>query len=70
MYDRAVDDRPAEPSAPGERSSIDEILDLYRRDVDLTLLRENLRLTPEERSRKFEAFMASLEEIRGAARRA
>lgn len=60
----------AEPTALPERSSIDEILDLYRRDVDLSLLRANLELSTEDRSRKFEAFMASLEEIRGAARRA
>lgn len=33
-------------------SSIDEILALYKRDVDRTLLRENLNLTPDGRVRK------------------
>ena len=50
-----------------ERSSIDDIIDIYKKDVDMTLLRENLKLTPNERSLKFEDFMNSLEEIRGAA---
>lgn len=52
-----------------ERSSMDEVLAVYRVGVDRTLLRENLRLDPEARSRRFEAFMKSIEEIRGAARR-
>lgn len=52
-----------------ERSSIDDIIDIYKKDVDMTLLRENLKLTPNERSLKFEDFMNSLEETRGSARR-
>lgn len=32
-----------------ERSSIDDIIDLYKRDVDRTLIRENLKLTPTQR---------------------
>jgi hypothetical protein len=35
--------------------------------VDRTLLRENLKLTPDERLRKLQAFMRSLEEVRAAA---
>jgi hypothetical protein len=37
--------------------------------VDLTLLAEQLRLTPAERARKLEAASAVLERIRGVARR-
>lgn len=37
--------------------------------VDLTLLVEQLRLTPEERVRKLERAAAELEQIRGIARR-
>lgn len=37
--------------------------------IDLTLLIEQLRLTPEERLRKLEAATKSLEEVRGIARR-
>jgi hypothetical protein len=37
--------------------------------VDLTLLVEQLRLTPAERVRKLESAAAALEKVRGAARR-
>jgi hypothetical protein len=36
--------------------------------IDLTLLIENLRLTPEERIDKLQSAMDAFEEIRGAAR--
>jgi hypothetical protein len=29
-----------------ERSSIDDIIDVYKRDVDVSLIEENLRRTP------------------------
>ena len=45
----------------------DPVIDAYKKDVDRTLLRENLRLTPAERAEKFDAFQAELEAIRGAA---
>jgi hypothetical protein len=37
--------------------------------IDLTLLVEQLRLTPEERARKLEVASTALEQVRGAARR-
>jgi hypothetical protein len=37
--------------------------------VDLSLLVEQLRLTPAERARKLEAASTALERVRGAARR-
>ena len=45
---------------------VDPVIEVYKKDVDRTLLRENLKLTTEERSRRFENFMASafLSEIR------
>ena len=46
------------------RSSIDDIIDLYKKDVDRTLIRENLRKTPEERLRTLEEFQRFLEEVR------
>jgi hypothetical protein len=42
------------PSKP--HSSMDDVIDAYKKDVDRTLLRENLRLTPTERIEKFEKF--------------
>ena len=52
------------------RSSIDDIIDLYKKDVDRTLIRENLKLTPEERLRKAQQMAKMAEELRAAGRRA
>jgi hypothetical protein len=38
----------------------------YMRDVDRSLLRENLKLTPEQRLAKFASFMRFLAELRRA----
>ncbi len=51
--------------APADAS--DPLLDAFKADVDRTLLRANLALTPEQRSRKFESFMESIYQMRGAA---
>jgi hypothetical protein len=44
----------------------DPVIDAYKRDVDRTLLLENLRLTPEQRYRKHAAAVAFLLELRKA----
>ena len=44
----------------------DPVIDAYKKDVDRTLLRENLKLTPDERFQKFEQFMAFVREVRSA----
>ncbi len=49
---------------------MDEIIELYLRDVDRTLLRENLKLTPTERIEKMIAVHRFVEELREAARKA
>ncbi|RIK80921.1 MAG: hypothetical protein DCC67_08760 [Planctomycetota bacterium] len=49
--------------------TVDPVVEAYKRDVDRTLLRENLKLTPEQRVIKFEQFMRGFNELRGAARR-
>lgn len=46
---------------------IDPVIEAYKKDVDRTLLRENLKLTPEERSRKFERAMELFWELRRVA---
>jgi hypothetical protein len=48
----------------------DPVIEAYKRDVDRTLLRENLRLTVDERLRKLQRTLKSLQEWRGAARTA
>jgi hypothetical protein len=45
-------------------NSIDEIIELYRKDVDVTLIEESLCLIPEERVRRAEDFGQFLGEIR------
>jgi hypothetical protein len=42
----------------------DPVLEAYKKDVDRSLLRENLKLTPEERLLKHQAFVGSLEGLR------
>ena len=46
----------------------DPVIDLYKKDVDRSLLRENLRLTPQQRIEKLMSFMRSLESLRAASR--
>jgi len=50
-------------------NSLDEIIELYMRDVDTTLLDENLRLTVEERIRALEEFNRFREELQAATER-
>ena len=44
----------------------DPVIEVYLKDVDRGLLRENLKLTAEERVQKFERFMRGLAELRAA----
>jgi len=47
----------------------DPVADAYKKDVDRTLLISNLRLTPDERSQKFQSFMEMVYEVRHAGER-
>ena len=51
-------------------NSIDEIIELYKRDVDVTLIDECLKRTVEERLRVLQEFGASLDELRAQTARA
>jgi hypothetical protein len=58
-------------SVPAEGGTVDycdPVIEAYKKDVDRTLLRENLKLTVEERFQKFERFMEFLTELRAAGR--
>lgn len=46
----------------------DPVVEAYKAHVDRSLLRENLRLTPDQRLRKLEGFMRALAEVQGAVR--
>lgn len=53
-----------------ERSSIDDIIDLYKRDVDVSLIEENLKRSVEERLESLMHLRAFIEEMRQAKRNA
>ncbi len=53
-----------------ESNSIDEIIELYKRDVDVTLIDECLRRTVEERLKALQDFSASVEQLREGVARA
>jgi hypothetical protein len=69
MNDTNSNDKPVPPLpydlAPAD--FYDPVIEAYKKDVDRTLLRENLKLTVDERFRRFESFMKSVHELRGIA---
>jgi hypothetical protein len=54
----------------GERSSIDDVIDVYKRDVDRTLIRQRLMRSIEERLEDLMELQRFAEELRRAGRRA
>ena len=46
----------------------DPVIEAYKKDVDRTLLIENLKLTPAQRAQKLESFVEMLMELREATR--
>lgn len=48
----------------------DPVVEVYMRDVDRTLLRENLKLTPAQRLEKLVDFSSFAAELRAAGKRA
>jgi hypothetical protein len=49
--------------------ALDPLIEAFKKDVDRTLLRENLKLTPQQRSEKFVSFMKSVWQLRAVAKR-
>ena len=45
-----------------------EVIRCYYRDIDATLIRENLKLTPVQRLRKLEEFVAFIKKLEVAER--
>ena len=56
-------------TAPKSKRSFDQLVELLKREVDITLLIENLKLTPEERVKKLNSFMQLVDEATAAGRR-
>jgi hypothetical protein len=59
----------SEPSQLAAANFLDPVIEAYKKDVDRTLLRENLKLSVDERFEKFERFMEYILELRDAGRR-
>jgi uncharacterized protein (UPF0371 family) len=51
-------------NAPEHKNSIDAVIAVYAKDIDKASLRENLRLTTQERSEKFLRAMKLVFELR------
>jgi len=79
LHDRQTPYRAEEPELPEPpRCGLEElppadvydpVIEAYKKDVDRTLLIENLRLTPAQRAEKFQDFMNFLNEVRRAGRK-
>lgn len=55
---------------PGQEPlELDPVIEFYKKDVDRTLIRENLKRTPEERIRNLMALQRFAEELRRAGRK-
>jgi hypothetical protein len=53
-----------------ERSSIDDIIDVYKRDVDVSLIRERLKRSVEQRLEDLMELQRFAEELHRSGRRA
>lgn len=53
-----------------EKRSIDPVIEAYKKDIDVTLIRENLRLTVDQRFRQLMELQRSAEELQNAGRKA
>lgn len=68
-YNRDMTARePVTGDAP--RSSMDDVIECYKKDVDRTLLREALRLTPNERVQKLVDLQRAADALRESGSRA
>ena len=69
-------DYPNNPTKPSPSDDVapadfeDPVIEAYKKHVDRSLLRENLKLTVQQRFEKFEQFMSFLRELREAGREA
>jgi len=57
-------------SEPNKQLDFDPVIEAYKKDVDRTLIRENLRLSVEERFEKLMRLQQFAEELRRAGRQA
>lgn len=78
LNEQSVPDHSEEPELPEPpRCGLEElpppdvfdpVIEAYKKDIDRTLLIENLKLTPAQRAEKLESFVEMLTELREATR--
>ena len=56
-------------TAPSITLPPDPVIEAYKKDIDRTLLRETLKLTPAQRLQRLQDFVQDVAILRGAARR-
>ena len=52
------------------RTGLDAVIDAYKKDIDVTLIRENLRLTVDQRFQQLMKLQQFAEELQRAGRKA
>jgi hypothetical protein len=57
-------------SSPAPRDSLSDVIDLYKRDVDASLLASRLAMTPEERLLDVMRMQRTVQELRRAGKAA
>jgi hypothetical protein len=68
VFDEVTRNLPVDSALAGQSIAFEEIIQIYLRDVDRTLIRENLALTPAQRLQKLEEFVEFLESAKKAGR--
>ena len=61
---------PASDPGHGKPLEPDPVIEAYKRDIDRGLLRENLKLTPDQRVRRLSAFLRLVGALQRAGRKA
>jgi hypothetical protein len=70
VFDEVTRNLPVDSALAGQSIAFEEIIQIYLRDVDRTLIRENLALTPAQRLQKLEEFVEFLQSAKKARRTA
>jgi hypothetical protein len=66
--DKMVPRQPTGSPVTEQATAYEEIIEIYLRDVDRTLIRENLALTPAQRLQKLEEFVEFLRSVKNSRR--
>ena len=59
-----------EPSKTTQKTGLDPVTEAYKKDIDLTLIRENLRLTVDQRFQQLMKLQRFAEELQQAGQKA